>query len=93
MMPSNETQGTENSKAAKAEDKLDFPELTRTGAMDFFSEYGRMIYYPQGIRYWTNKAKQSARIDATIGSAKGHEHTVFPEGGTREITLCSIPRC
>jgi len=67
---------------------LDFPELTRTGAIDFFSEYGRRIYNPQGIRYWTNKAKQSAHIDATIGSAKGHEHTVFPEGGTREITLC-----
>ena len=56
--------------------------------MNFLSEYGRTIYNPQGIRYWTNKAKQSARIDATIGSAKGHEHTVFPEGGTREITLC-----
>ena len=67
---------------------MDFPELTRTGAMGFFSEYGRMIYNPQGIRYWTNKAKQSARIDATIGSAKGHEHLVFPEGSTREITLC-----
>lgn len=56
--------------------------------MEFFSGYGREIYNPQGIRYWTQQAKQHARIDATIGSAKGREHTVFPEGSTREITFC-----
>lgn len=67
---------------------MEFPELTRTGAMEFFSDYGRRMYNPLGIRYWTNKARQRAHIDATIGSARGREHTVFPEGGTREITLC-----
>jgi aspartate/methionine/tyrosine aminotransferase len=56
--------------------------------MEFFSAYGRRMYNPQGIRYWTNRARQSARIDATIGSAKGEEHVVFPEGSKRQITLC-----
>ena len=68
---------------------MDFPALTRTGAMAFFSEYGKTIYNPQGILYWTRKAKAKARINATIGSARGPESTVYPDGGDREITLCA----
>lgn len=68
---------------------MDFPALTRTGAMAFFSEFGKTIYNPQGILYWTGKAKAKARINATIGSARGPEGAVFPEAGTREITLCA----
>ena len=68
---------------------MDFPALTRTGAMEFFSEFGKTIYNPQGILYWTRKAKAKARINATIGSARGPESTVYPDGGEREITLCA----
>ena len=68
---------------------MDFPALSRTGAMAFFSGYGKMIHNPQGILYWTRKARAKARINATIGSARGAEGAVFPEGGKREITLCA----
>ena len=68
---------------------MDFPALTRTGAMAFFSEFGKTIHNPQGILYWTRKAKAKARINATIGSARGPESTVYPDGGDREITLCA----
>ena len=68
---------------------MDFPALTRTGALEFFSEFGKTIYNPQGILYWTRKAKTKARINATIGSARGPEGAVYPEGGKREITLCA----
>ena len=60
---------------------MDFPALTRTGALEFFSEFGKTIYNPQGILYWTRKAKAKARINATIGSARGPEGAVYPEGG------------
>lgn len=68
---------------------MDFPALTRTGALEFFSGFGKTIYNPQGILYWTRKARTKARINATIGSARGPERTVYPEGGEREITLCA----
>ena len=68
---------------------MDFPALTRTGAMPFFSEYGKAIYNPQGILYWTRKARAKAHINATIGSARGPESAVYPDAGEREITLCA----
>ena len=68
---------------------MDFPALSRTGALAFFSEFGKTIYNPQGILHWTRKAKAKARINATIGSARGPEKAVYPEGGDREITLCT----
>ena len=68
---------------------MDFPALTHTGAIDFFSDFGKLIYNPQGILYWTRKARDKARINATIGSARGPEKTVYPGGGDHEITLCT----
>lgn len=68
---------------------MDFPALRHTGAAAFFSEFGKRIYNPQGILYWTRKARAAARINATIGSARGRESAVFPNGGEREITLCA----
>ncbi len=68
---------------------MDFPALTRTGALEFFSEFGKTIHNPQGILYWTRKARAKARINATIGSARGPEGAVYPEAGKREITLCA----
>ncbi len=68
---------------------MDFPALSRTGALEFFSAFGKTIYNPQGILHWTRKAKAKARINATIGSARGPEKTVYPDGGEREITLCA----
>ena len=68
---------------------MDFPALDRTGAMAFFSDFGRTIHNPPGILHWTRKARAKARINGTIGSARGAEKTVFPDGGDRPITLCT----
>lgn len=68
---------------------MDFPALRHTGAAAFFSEFGKRMHNPQGILYWTRKARAAARINATIGSARGRESAVFPDGGDREITLCT----
>jgi len=67
---------------------MDFPRLKSTNALDFFSEYGKTIYNPTGIFYWTARSKKEARINATIGAAKGRGKDVFDDGGDEAITLC-----
>lgn len=67
---------------------MDFPALRQAGALDFFSNYGKSVYNPTGIFYWTGRSKTEAKINATIGSAKGRERDVFPGGGDKKITLC-----
>lgn len=64
-----------------------FPALTESGAMRFFSSYGKKIHNPAGIHYWTGRAKIEASINATIGSARGRQRTVFPEGDNTPITF------
>ncbi|MBI1390718.1 MAG: aminotransferase class I/II-fold pyridoxal phosphate-dependent enzyme [bacterium] len=67
---------------------MDFSALETVGAMRFFSDYGKMIYNPTGIFYWTGRSKTEAKINATIGSAKGKKSLVFDDGGDGKITLC-----
>ena len=67
---------------------MDFPALQQVGALDFLSEYGKAIYNPTGIFYWSGRAKAEAKINATIGSAMGKAKELFAEGGDNQITLC-----
>ncbi len=67
---------------------MDFPELQESGALDFFSGYGKTVFNPTGIFYWTGRSKTEAKINATIGSAKGRARDVFPGGDDSKITLC-----
>ncbi|MGI6455189.1 MAG: aminotransferase class I/II-fold pyridoxal phosphate-dependent enzyme [bacterium] len=67
---------------------MDFPALTQVGAIDFFSEYGKAIFNPTGIFYWTGRAKNEARINATIGSARGKKSAIFDGADDSAITLC-----
>ncbi|MGC9326927.1 MAG: aminotransferase class I/II-fold pyridoxal phosphate-dependent enzyme, partial [Candidatus Hinthialibacter sp.] len=67
---------------------MDFPALQKAGILDFFSEYGKQIYNPTGIFYWTGRSKTEAKINATIGSAKGRAHDIFEGGDDKKITLC-----
>ena len=67
---------------------MEFPALQQAGALDFFSDYGRQIYNPTGIFFWTGRAKTEAKINATIGSARGRSRDVFEKGDDSKITLC-----
>ncbi len=67
---------------------MDFPSLQQTGALDFFSDYGKQIYNPTGIFYWTGRSKTEAKINATIGSAMGRARDIFEDGDEKKITYC-----
>lgn len=67
---------------------MEFPELQQSGALAFFSDYGKSVFNPTGIFYWSGRAKAESKINATIGSARGREKDVFPNGGESKITLC-----
>lgn len=67
---------------------MEFPALEKVGALDFFSEYGKNIYNPTGIFYWTGRSKNEAKINATIGTAKGRAKQIFDDGNDAKITLC-----
>ncbi len=67
---------------------MEFPAMHQAGVLDFFSEYGKMIYNPTGIFYWTGRSKTEAKINATIGSAKGRAHQIMEGGDDSKITLC-----
>lgn len=67
---------------------MDFPELQASGALEFLSEYGKNVFNPTGIFYWSGRSKTEAKINATIGSAKGRAKDVFADGDDSKITLC-----
>lgn len=67
---------------------MDFPALQQAGVLDFFSEYGKQIYNPTGIFYWTGRSKAEAKINATIGSAMGRAKDIFENGDDKKITYC-----
>ena len=55
---------------------MDFPALKQVGALDFLSEYGKTIYNPTGIFYWSGRAKAEAKINATIGFRYGKSERI-----------------
>ena len=67
---------------------MDFPALKQVGAMDFLSDYGKMIFNPTGIFYWSGRSKNEAKINATIGTARGKGKDVVDDGDDTAITLC-----
>lgn len=67
---------------------MEFTALQQCGALDFFSEYGKEIFNPTGIFYWSGRAKTEASINATIGAAVGKASHVLDGAGDETITLC-----
>jgi aspartate/methionine/tyrosine aminotransferase len=67
---------------------MEFPALEQVGALDFLSEYGKSVYNPTGIFYWTGRSKTEAKINATIGTAKGRAKQVFDNDDDAKITMC-----
>jgi aspartate/methionine/tyrosine aminotransferase len=62
---------------------MKFEVIKKTPLYDALSEQGKRIYLPQGIFYWSGRAKKEAEIMGTLGSAFGYEKD-FLEGGTSE---------
>ena len=74
---------------------MEYEALKRTGIANLFSTLGRNITLPQGIFYWLGRAKKEAKINATIGSARGPEREIIPGGADEPVTfyLPTVLKC
>ena len=72
------------------EKKMKFETLRDAGLLGAMSAEGRELVLPQGIFYWSGRAKQEAEINATIGSAQG-KSSEFLEGGGDDVRTFYLP--
>ncbi|MHA2184861.1 MAG: aminotransferase class I/II-fold pyridoxal phosphate-dependent enzyme [Promethearchaeota archaeon] len=68
---------------------MNFNYIQSTPLYDAFSELGKRIFLPDGIFYWSGRAKKEADIIGTIGSAFGFERD-FINGGSSDWLPCYI---
>ncbi len=66
---------------------MEFEALKKSGITNLLSAFGRSIWLPQGIFYWTGRAKKEAAIDATIGSAQGPESEIVAGAPDKAVTF------
>lgn len=66
---------------------MEFEALKKSGIIHLLSAFGRSIWLPQGIFYWTGRAKKEATIDATIGSAQGPESEIIDGAPDKPVTF------
>ncbi len=59
---------------------MEFDTLKKTPIFQSFSSVGKRIFQPNGILYWTGRAKKAAEINATIGTAVGPENDIILDG-------------
>ena len=62
---------------------MEFEVIKKSPLYNALSEQGKRIYLPQGVFYWSGRAKKEAEIMGTLGSAFGFEED-FIEGGAPE---------
>ncbi|MBI4994571.1 aminotransferase class I/II-fold pyridoxal phosphate-dependent enzyme [Candidatus Peregrinibacteria bacterium] len=55
---------------------MTFDALNKTSIWNAFSSLGRDIYLPQGIFYWSGRAKAEAEINGTAGVAQDDDGTI-----------------
>ncbi|MFW9773544.1 MAG: aminotransferase class I/II-fold pyridoxal phosphate-dependent enzyme [Candidatus Thorarchaeota archaeon] len=63
--------------------------LKKTPLYNALSEIGKRIFLPNGIFYWSGRAKKEAEIIGTIGSAFGFERD-FIDGGSSDWLPCYL---
>jgi len=68
---------------------MEFKYLQSTPLYRAFSELGKRIFLPDGIFYWSGRAKKEADIIGTIGSAFGYEKD-FVDGGGSDWLPCYL---
>ncbi len=65
---------------------MEFDALKNTPVFQSLSSLGKRIYQPNGIFYWTGRAKKEAEINATIGTAVGFESDIIEDGREKLLT-------
>ncbi|MFX0029492.1 MAG: aminotransferase class I/II-fold pyridoxal phosphate-dependent enzyme [Candidatus Hermodarchaeota archaeon] len=68
---------------------MEFNCIKNTPLFNAYSELGRRLFLPQGIFYWSGRAKKEAELIGTIGSAYGFEKD-FIDGGNPEWLPCYL---
>ena len=68
---------------------MEFKIIDKTPLWKTLSELGKRIFLPDGIFYWSGRAKKEAEIIGTIGSAFGYERD-FIDGGSDEWLPCYL---
>ncbi|MFX1573146.1 MAG: aminotransferase class I/II-fold pyridoxal phosphate-dependent enzyme [Promethearchaeota archaeon] len=68
---------------------MKFNYIQKTPLYNTFSEIGKRIFLPEGIFYWSERAKNEADLVGTIGSAYAYEHD-FIDGGRSEWLPCYL---
>ncbi len=68
---------------------MDFKYIQNTPLYKSFSDLGKRIFLPDGIFYWSGRAKKEAEIIGTIGSAFAAEKD-FIDGGSNEWVPCYL---
>ena len=66
---------------------MEFEIVKKTPLYNAFSELGKRIYLPQGVFYWSGRAKKEAEIMGTLGSAFGFEEDFIEGGGPEWVPL------
>jgi len=68
---------------------MEFKYIQKTPLYKAFSDLGKRILLPDGIFYWSGRAKKEAEIIGTIGTAFGYEKD-FIDGGSNEWVPCYL---
>ncbi|MFW9880043.1 MAG: aminotransferase class I/II-fold pyridoxal phosphate-dependent enzyme [Candidatus Thorarchaeota archaeon] len=68
---------------------MKFSILQKTPLYNAFSEIGKRIFLPDGVFYWSGRAKNEAELIGTIGAAYGFEND-FIEGGNYNWLPCYL---
>jgi aspartate/tyrosine/aromatic aminotransferase len=69
---------------------MEFKALEKVGFDRLLSAFGNRIFLPQGIFYWSGRAKKEASINATIGTAKAKKGEIYGDNDETFIT-CHLP--
>jgi aspartate/methionine/tyrosine aminotransferase len=70
-------------------DNMQFEIIKKTPLYSAFSEIGKRVFLPQGIFYWSDRAKNEAELIGTIGAAYAYEND-FIDGESSEWVPCYL---
>ncbi|NVM35655.1 MAG: aminotransferase class I/II-fold pyridoxal phosphate-dependent enzyme [Candidatus Lokiarchaeota archaeon] len=68
---------------------MKFNYIQKTPLYNALSEIGKRIFLPDGIFYWSGRAKNEAELIGTLGAAYGFEKD-FIEGGSSDWVPCYL---
>lgn len=65
---------------------MEFRVIQKTPVFTALSNLGKQIFQPDGIFYWSGRAKKEAEFNATIGTATGLETDIVEGGRNKNLT-------